>query len=333
MAIRPAEPGRRRCRRPTGRASSTSRSTTASRTWSSATSRRPRHHAAAGDARRRRPGPSRRRPRAAGSTRGTASGSRSAGSADGAWIAATGERETGPAGPVAAAGARASPRTTRDRARSPTRCRPSCATPSRRRACRLPSASSSRPATGSGSRAPSGARTPRPASAAGRRVPTIVYPHGGPTGQSFRSLPAVQAAAGRGGLRLLRRRLPRVDRLRPRLPRRQPRRVGPRRRARSRRRRALGRRAALVGRPAGDLWRLVRRLPGAVRARRRAGDVAGRRGPVRRLGDRRELSPRRPSRPAGSPQDDGLARRPRPDRRLPARLAGLSARSGSRRRC
>ena len=55
--------------------------------------------------------------------------------------------------------------------------------------------------------------------------------------------------------------------------------------------------AALVGWPAGDLRRLVRRLHGPVRARRRAGDVAGRRRPVRRLGDRRELPPRRSSRP------------------------------------
>ena len=80
------------------------------------------------------------------------------------------------------------------------------------------SGSRSRPATGCGSRARSGARPARPASAAATRVPTIVYPHGGPTWQAYRGVRAVQAAARPRGLRVPRRRLPRLDRLRPRLP-------------------------------------------------------------------------------------------------------------------
>ena len=148
-----------------------------------------------------------------------------------------------------------------------------------RRARRGPRAGrGSRPASGSTLTARDGLRLEgtlwRPVAATGkrggRRVPTIVYPHGGPTWQSFRELPAVQAAAGRGRVRLPRHRLPRVDRLRPRVPPRQPRRVGPCRRQRRDRRRALGRGAALVRRPPRRLRRLVRRLPGAQRPRRGA---------------------------------------------------------------
>ena len=170
---------------------------------------------------------------------------------------------------------------------------------------------------------PSGATGKR----GGKRVPTIIYPHGGPTWQAYRSLPAVQAAAGARGLRVPRRRLPRLHRLRARVPPGQPRRVGPRRRPRPDRRRALGAGAALVGRAARDLRRVVRRLHGPVRPRRGARDVRGRHRPLRRLRDRRELPPRRPAGTPGPAQDDGHARRPGPDRALPARLAGLPRRA------
>ena len=65
------------------------------------------------------------------------------------------------------------------------------------------------------------------------------------------------------------------------------------------RRGALGPGAALVGRPARHLRRVVRRVRGPVRARRGARHVGGRHRPVRRLRDRRELPPRRPTRPPG----------------------------------
>ena len=156
-----------------------------------------------------------------------------------------------------------------------------------RRAARRATASASRERCG-GPPAATGKR-------GGRRVPTIVYVHGGPTGQTFRVLRAVQAAPGRRRVRRLRRRLPGLDRLRARVPARQPRGVGPRRRPRPGRCRALGRRAALVGRPPRDLRRLVRRLHGPVRAGRRAGHVACRHRPLRRLGDRRELPAWRPA--------------------------------------
>ena len=117
---------------------------------------------------------------------------------------------------------------------------------------------------------------PRPASAAASACPTIIYPHGGPTWQAYRSVPAVQAAAGARGLRLPRRRLPRLDRLRPRVPPGQPRRVGPRRRPRPHRRRPLGAGTAVVRRAPRDLRRVVRRLHGPVRARRGARAVRGR---------------------------------------------------------
>ena len=154
-------------RRPMGRASSTSRSTTACRTWSSATS-------PAAEAPRRGRG---RPPKTPRTVTAATAGSRinpwdgvwkSVGwLADGAWIAATGERETGPADlwllpvPGVAAGRRATAPGHRLAAGRPARRALAVA-----RAA-PPSASSSRPATGSGSRARSGARTPRPASAAG----------------------------------------------------------------------------------------------------------------------------------------------------------------------
>ena len=83
-------------------------------------------------------------------------------------------------------------------------------------------------------------------------------------------LPALQAAPGRGRVRLPRHRLPRLHRLRPGVPPRQPRRVGPRRPQRRDRRRPLGRRAAVVRRPPRGVRRLVRRLPRAQRPRRGA---------------------------------------------------------------
>ena len=85
-----------------------------------------------------------------------------------------------------------------------------------------------------------------------RRVPTVVYPHGGPTWQASRAWQPFKQLLVARGLRLPRRRLPRLDRLRPGVPRGQPRRVGPCRRLRHGRRRPLGGRASR-GRTAG--WR------------------------------------------------------------------------------
>ena len=146
-------------------------------------------------------------------------------------------------------------------------------------------------------------------------------------------LPALQAAARAGGLRVPRRRLPRLHGLRTVVPPRQLRRVGPRRRPRPHRCGPLGAGAAVVGRAAGDLRRVVRRLHGPVRARRGAGAVRGRRGPVRRLRDRRELPARRPTRAPGPAQADGHARRSGADRALPPRLSRSTAPSASRRPC
>ena len=120
--------------------------------------------------------------------------------ADGAWIAAIGESETGAAGPVAAAGAGRRRRTTRDRARSPTRCRPSCATPlSPGRAS--PAAERVVVTARDGLRIEGTLWRPNAATGkrGGTRVPTIVYPHGGPTCQSFRSFqPFKQLLVGEG---------------------------------------------------------------------------------------------------------------------------------------
>ena len=251
---------------------------------------------------------------------------------DGAWVAAIGESETAPQDlwllpvpGVAPEGAR--PRQVTDSMPAV------LARGVRRRAASRPaSGSPSRPATGCASRARSGGRRRRPASAAAARPDDPLSARRADLA-GLPLVPAVQAAARGRGVRVPRRRLPRFDRLRPGVPPRQRRRVGPRRHARHDRRRALGRRAAVVRRPARDLRRLVRRLPGPVRARRGARAVARRRRPVRRLGDRRELPPRRPAGPAGPAPDDGRARRSgtRADSTAAARRS--TAPSGSRRRC
>ncbi len=332
MAIRAAGSGRRRCRRPTAAGSSTSRSTTASRTSSSARSAAASSRNAAAVAHRRRPGPSARRPPAAGSTRGTASGESVGWLADGAWVAATGEREIAPAGPVAAAG---SGRRAGRRATAPGH-RFAAGRPARRPVAVARAQGAARRRHGA-RRAPRRghplASEHRDGQARRDARPDDHLPARRPDRPGIPLVPAVQAAPRRGGVRGLRRRLPRVDRLRPGIPRRQPRRVGSRRRPRPHRRRALGRRAAVVGRPAGDLRRLVRRLHGPVRARRRALDVARRRRPVRRFRDRRELPPRRPARPARPAQDDGLAGRRRTAPMSTGAARRSIARNGSRRRC
>ena len=268
---------RARCRRPTARGSPMSRSTTGSSISSFATL------AAAAPPKRGRGRPPKTprtvtrlaTPAPGGSAPGTASGARSAGSRT-----VRGSPRSARARPArrtcGCCRSRASRPRAPGRARSPIHVRP-C---SRRRWHPV----ASRPANASAIKARDGLRVEgtlwRPAGATGkrggRRVPTIVYPHGGPTWQAYRELPAVQAAARARGLRVPRRRLPRFDRLRPGLPPRQPRRMGPRRRPRPHRRRALGAGAAVVGRPARDLRRLVRRLHGPVRARRGAGAVARR---------------------------------------------------------
>ena len=171
---------------------------------------------------------------------------------------------------------------------------------------------------GPGSRAGDRAhRVHGPRRAPDRRQPVAAFPRDGQARWRARSdhrerprrphrpgvpiLPATQVPPRPRGVRVPRRRLPRLDRLRARVPACQPRRVGPRGRPRRDRCGTVGDRAAVVGRAAGRLRRLVRRVPGAVGARRGAIDVAGRRRPVRRLGDRRELPPRRPARAAGPP--------------------------------
>ncbi len=87
-------------------------------------------------------------------------------------------------------------------------------------------------------------------------------------------LAAVQADPGPGGLCGPGHRLPRVHRVRAYVPVGQRRRVGSRRRPRLHRRGALGGRATLVRWPIDRLRRVVRRLPGAVRAGRGARDLA-----------------------------------------------------------
>ena len=138
------------------------------------------------DGRPRRHGPSRRPRPATGSTRGTASGGRSAGwpTAPGSWRSANARRSRRTCG---CSPSPASPPTMPGRARSPTRSRPSSAR--RSSPSRVPPAERItvkardglsvegnlwRPLTATGKRG-------------GKRVPTIIYPHGGPTGQSFRS--------------------------------------------------------------------------------------------------------------------------------------------------
>ena len=197
------------------------------------------------------------------------------------------------------------------------------------------SGSRSRPATGCGSRARSGGpptATGRARRAAGCRRSSI--PHGGPTWQAYRAwVPFKQLLVARG-LRLPRRRLPRLDRLRPRLPRGEHRRVGPRRRVTTWSTRPAGpptsrgatAGSAIYGGSYGGylvLCALVEE-PGAV---------AGRRRPVRRLGDRRELPPRRPARPARPRAPDGRARRSGARPRSSGAARRSTGPSGSRRRC
>ena len=175
----------------------------------------------------------------AGSTRGTASGAPVGWLSDGAWVAAVGESETRPEDlwllPVPGV--------------APDDARPRRVTDSMPAVLGAALASGRVPA---GERvAFAGARRPAPRGHAlaprardgqarrparpddrlpARRTDLAVVPQ----------LPAVQAAPGRGRVRLPRHRLPRVHRLRAGVPPRQPRRVGPRRRERRHRRRAAG---------------------------------------------------------------------------------------------
>ena len=325
-------PDPRRCPRRTAAGSSTSRSTTDSRTSSSARwpEARPRSAVEAGHPRRRGPSPPRRP--AGASTRGTASGSPSAG------------RPTAP-GSRRPANARSHRRTCGSfpsrawlptmpaPARSRTRCRSPFATPSS--PSRIPTAERIAVTARDGLRVEGTLWRPHTATGkrGGTRVPVVVYPHGGPTAQAFRSFIPFKQVLVAAGFAVLDVDFRGLDRLRPHVPHGQPRRVGPRRRPGRHRRRALGGRPAVGGRASRDLRRVVRRLHGPVRARRGAVAVARRRRPVRRFGDRRELSTRRPARPARPAQDDGLARRRRPRARSTAAARPSTGRSGSRRRC
>ena len=187
--------------------------------------------------------------------------------ADGAWVAATGEREISPQDlwllPVpGVAPDDARPRQVTDSLPvGPARRTVAIAHPegAARRRHRTRRASRRRHAV-----APEhGHRQARRHPRAGRHLPAW---------RSDRAVvplvPAVQAGPRRGRVRRVRRRFPRFDRLRPRVPGRQPRRVGPRRRPRPHRCRPLGRRPAVGGRPSRHLWRVVRRLHGLVRTRR-----------------------------------------------------------------
>ena len=274
--------------------------------------------------------------RPGGSTRGTASGEPVGWLPDGAWVAAIGESETRAAGPVAAAGAG---RRAGRRAAAPGHgldCRPSS------RAALAParvptpaSASRSRPATGSrieGTlwRPADGDRQAR-RHAASRRSSTRTAAR--PGRPSARSMPFKQLLVARG-LRVPRRRLPRLDRLRPRRSATPTTTSG-----------ATPTSHDLIDaarwaaeqpwsrRPAGDLRRLVRRLPGAVRARRGARRCGG---PASTCTATRR-SPRATATATGSAgstsQDDGLARRPGARPRSTGAARRSIARSGSRRRC
>ena len=207
---------RRRCRRRTAAASSTSTSTTACVDLVVGDS------AAADAVKRGRGRPPktaagrRRGDRRQSSTRGPASGGRSAGCADGAWLAAIGESETGPQDlwllPVPGV--------------APDGARPRQVTDSLPAVLRggAPPGRACRPASGSSFTARDGLRIEgtlwRPAAATGKRggtrVPTIVYPArrpdlaGVPLVRPFKQLLVAR------GLRVPRRRLPRLDRLRPR---------------------------------------------------------------------------------------------------------------------
>ena len=95
---------------------------------------------------------------------------------------------------------------------------------------------------------------------------------------------------------------------------------------------SLGAGPAMVGRAARDLRRVVRRLHGPVRLVEEPAHVRGRCGPVRRLGDRRELPPRRSTRAPGPAQDDGHARRSERGPSSSAAARRSTAPSASRRR-
>ena len=108
----------------------------------------------------------------------------------------------------------------------------------------------------------------------GQRVPTIVYPHGGPTWQAYRGFQPFKLLLAHEGFAFLDVDFRGSTGYGREFRQRQPRRVGPRRRARPDRRRPLGGGAALVRRAARGLRRVVRRLHGPVRPRRGAGHVA-----------------------------------------------------------
>ena len=240
------------------------------RARASPTARRP---SAVAAGRRRRRGPSRPPRRPSGSRRGTASGGRSAG-----CPTAPGSRPSGRARPArrtcGCCPSPASRPTARGRARSPTR----------RPAVLASALAPGRVAAGEriAITARDGLRVEgtlwRPSDATGKRggqrVPTIIYPHGGPTWQSFRGFQPFKLLLAREGFAFLD-----VDFR------------GSTGYGRAFRQAnhdewghadvhdlidagALGAGAAVVGRPARDLRRVVRRLHGPVRPRRGARDVA-----------------------------------------------------------
>ena len=177
------------------------------------------------------------------------------------------------------------------------------------------------------SRARCGGRASATGKRGARRVPTIVLPHGGPTGQSFRAFYPFKQLLVAEGFAILD-----VDFRGS---------TGYGRTFRHANhgewghadvhdlidagRWAAGQpwsdgRLAIYGGSYGGYMVLSR-------ARRRAHDVAGRGRPVRRLRDRRELPARRSDRTPRPAPDDGLARRSGACRDLPPRIAGLSRRA------
>ena len=231
------------------------------------------------------------------------------------------------AGPVAAAGPGVAPRAP-DRARSRTRCRRSSRPRFAAGPRRPPSGSRSTPATASRSRARSGARPDATGRRGSKKVPVVLYPHGGPTWQAYRGFAPFKQLLVREGFAVLDVDFRGSTGLRPRVPPRQPRRVGPRRPPRHDRRRPLGGGAAVVRRAAGDLRRLVRRLPRPV-ARSSRSRASGGRGSTCTATPRSPRAIRHGDRPGrldlGTP--DGLAGRPGAAELLPARLAGLPGRA------
>ena len=216
--------------------------------------------------------------------------------ADGAWVAAIGESETRPQDlwllPVPGVAPDGS------RPRQVTDSRPAVL------AAALAPGRVAQPASASTFTARDGLRIEgtlwRPATATGkrggRRVPTIVYPHGGPTWQAYRALPPFKLLLANEGYAFLDVDFRGSTGYGRAFRAGQPRRMGPRRRPGHRRCRArwAAEQPWSDGR-LGDLRRVVRRLHGPVRARRGAGAVVGRRRPVRGLRDRRELPAWRPA--------------------------------------